>query len=246
MDEFLLLQRLEGQAQSGREGGLASHGDIGQGALRKLHRVGRGQDGQGAVLLEDDQADAITALVGIGQQRQDGAFGRRHAFGDRHRPGGVDDEQDQVGSLANAYLALQIGSLDGEGDPTPLFLPADLVGRSGPQRGVKGDVRRDAVGRAGGDVAAALAVGARLGAAAAHAARDAVELALEPTRLERLAGLDLLAAFPPVGLERINWRLRRRFGQPAPLLVLARLAGYATRLTFFLSVGCSSVDGSDS
>jgi hypothetical protein len=47
-------------------------------------------------------------------------------------------------------------------------------------------------------------------------------------------------------LQRIDRRLRRRLGQPAPLFVLARLAGYATRLTFFLSAGCSSVDGSDS
>jgi len=40
-----------------------------------------------------------------------------------------------------------------------------------------------------------------LGAAAAQAACHPVELSLQPTRLERLAGLDLLAALPPVGLQ---------------------------------------------
>jgi hypothetical protein len=67
-------------------------------------------------------------------------------------------------------------------------------------RGVEGDVGVVAVGGARGDIAATLAVGAGARTPAGGAAGQLVEVGLELARGKLLAGVDLLPAFPPVGV----------------------------------------------
>jgi hypothetical protein len=77
-----------------------------------------------------------------------------------------------------------------------------LVWGGGAQRGIKRDVGRllAAMQRARLDVAPALAVGARARAASCGAARQLVELGLQLARRKLGAALDLLSAFPPIGV----------------------------------------------
>jgi hypothetical protein len=183
-----------------------------------MDRIGGRQDGDGAILLEDHQSDPVAALVGVGEEREDGALGGRHPLGDGHRPGGVHHKQDEVARLAHADLLLKVGRLDGEGHLLPLIETVDLVGGGRPQGGVERDVVGLAGGGAGSDVAAALAIGASQAATAALAAGDAIDGVGQAAGSEDGPDLDFVAALPPVGAQGIEDRL---FGR----LRLAELFG---------------------
>lgn len=136
---------------------------------------------------------------------------------------------------------MQVGALDGEGDVAALLDAGELVRRRRSQGGVEGDVGRLLGGRAGGYIAAPLAVGARSRAPAGGPSSQAVQLAFQAARAKDLSGLNAVAAFPPIGLKRIGGLLQGRLGFTQPALFLARLAGYAVRLTlFFCSDSTSS------
>jgi len=90
---------------------------------------------------------------------------------------------------------LQVGGADRQGDAGAIAV--DLVGCSGAQGGVEGDVTQVAFGRLGLDVPAALAFGAGLAAAAGAAAGETIEGGVEPTGLELGARAGLFASFPP-------------------------------------------------
>ena len=108
--------------------------------------------------MEDDQAYTITALVRIGEKRKDCTFGCVHALGHGHRPGGIHQEQHQVGNALDADLALQVGLLDREGQAPALF-GATLLERCGrPEGGVECDVIAPLTGGARLDIAAVLAL----------------------------------------------------------------------------------------
>ncbi len=85
-----------------------------------------------------------------------------------------------------------------------------LEGGGGAEGGVEGDVVGLAVGGAGLDVAAALALGVGARAAPGVLAGQLVERGVELARVEGLADLDLLAAVPPVGVLVVENRLLRR------------------------------------
>ncbi len=99
-----------------------------------------GRTKRGAVLLEDDQAHAVAALVGICQQGQDRALGRVHPFCHRHRPGGIHQEQNQIRHALDADLALQVRGFDGKSQSFAFFNALFLEGSRGPEGGVEGDV----------------------------------------------------------------------------------------------------------
>jgi len=189
-----------GEEEAGGEGRLAAYGDIDEGALGKLHRVGGGQHQGGAVLLEDDQTDAVAALVGVREQREDGALGGVHALGDGHGPGGVHQEEHKVGDALDADLALEVALLDGEGQALALLGAAFLEGGGGAEGGVEGDVVVAVARRARLDIAAVLALGVGERTAPGVLAGQFIERGVELAGQEGLAGLDLLPAFPPVGV----------------------------------------------
>jgi hypothetical protein len=74
VDVLLVSQHIMCHEQTRRKRSLAADGDIHQCALGELHRVGGGEHQRSAVLLEDDQSHAVTALIGICQQREMAPF----------------------------------------------------------------------------------------------------------------------------------------------------------------------------
>lgn len=197
MQHFLLTKDFIGEVQAGRERRLATHRNIGEGALGKLNRVGRWQHGDGTILLEDDQADTISALIRIGEQGKDGAFRCRHPFGYCHGPGGIHDKEDQVGGPAHAHFALQVGRLDGESDVLALVLAIALERGRSPQRGIKGDIAGLLMRWTCLDVTAALAVRARARAPSTLLAAETIDIAFDFTGDEIFTDLDLVPALPP-------------------------------------------------
>lgn len=169
---LLALEDLQRQEQASGERRLAADWNLRQRLARQDDRVGGRQDQIRPILLEDDQADAVAALIGIGQQGEDGAFGRLHPLGDRHAPRGIHHEQDQVGSALDADFALQVLRFDAVGEVA--VRATALIGRGGAQGGVKSDVIALSAGWARLDVASALALGARLAAPPRRLAREAV------------------------------------------------------------------------
>jgi hypothetical protein len=86
---------------------------------------------------------------------------------------------------------LQIAFAQLQGQPVGgLAKPIALEGGRRPQRGIEGDVLRLAAGRAGLDIAPALALGARVRALSSPLAGDLVELGIELLRLEGVADFD--------------------------------------------------------
>ena len=160
--------------------------------------------------MEDDQAHPVAALVGIGEQGEDGALGGAHALGDRHRPGGIDHEQHQVGGLLDADLALKIGRADGKGHPLAQLGALALEGGGGAHGGVKGQVIGAPVGGARLDVAAALALGVGARAAPGALAIQLIQGGVQLARGKGAADLDLLAPIPPIGIARLEDVLLRR------------------------------------
>ena len=108
--------------------------------------------------------------------------------------------------------------------------------RGSAQRSVEGDVVGAIAGWPRLDVASAFAVGLGVGASPALLARQAVELRIQPARLELGPGFSLLTAFPPVAALILKHVLRRRLGVRDVRCLLLALPLY--RLAFFLvSVG---------
>ncbi|MDX2159877.1 MAG: hypothetical protein SF162_00995 [bacterium] len=93
-----------------------------------------------------------------------------------------------------------------------LVFPLDLVRRSGAQGRVEGDIRVVAVGGARADVAPALAIRACARTPTRCATGQFVEVSLQFSGRELTAGLDLLAAFPPVRILILEYRLWAGFG----------------------------------
>ena len=140
MRVLLVLEHVRGEQQPCGERSLPSYGDINQRSLRQLDRVGGRQHQRGAVLLEDDQTDAVAALICIRQQGQDCALRGVHPLRNGHGPGGVHHEQDEVRHALDADLALQVALLDGEGETLAFFGALFLERRGGAEGGVEGDV----------------------------------------------------------------------------------------------------------
>jgi len=111
---LFFLENFMCHKQSGRERSFTANRDVCERRLGELDGVRRFQHDNGAVFLEDDQADAISALVGVREQGQDRTLGCGHPLRHGHGPGGVDDEQNQVCGFANAYFFLKIGGFDGK------------------------------------------------------------------------------------------------------------------------------------
>jgi hypothetical protein len=124
-----------------------------------------------------------------------------------------------------------------------VFFALKLVGCGGAQCGVERDVVAAIARRPRLDVTAVLPFGACAAAAALDLARQAVERRVEATRREFLAGLDALAAFPPVGVlglfKDVLWR-GRRFGFVD--LGVWLTGGFGQPLTFFSASAAASGD----
>ena len=166
MDHLLLGEHFIGHQQTGRERRLATHRNVGQGALGQRDGIRRGQDKCGAVLLEDDQTDPVAALIGVRQQGQDGTLRGGHTLCHGHGPGSIHQKQDQVGGLLDAYLALQVTFLDGKSHLLALLDASFLEGCCRADGGIEGHIVGFAVGRAGLNVTASFALGVRARAAA--------------------------------------------------------------------------------
>src|SRR5581483_9098776 len=235
---LLLGKDLESQHQSCRKRRLAANRDFGQGFLGKHNGVGGRQHQDRPVFLEDDQPDAIPALVGIRQQGHDRAFGGVHAFGNGHAPRRIDHEQDQVGGTLHPDFALQVLVLNGVGHP--LMFSAALEGRGSAEGSVEGDVISPVASGPGLDVPATFALGARLAAAPTVFARQPIQRRVQPARREFRRRLDLFPALPPVGGTVVEDRLRRGFGVAQVGRFFGLFRGYG--LTFFLAED-SSPDG---
>ena len=76
----------------------------------------------------------------------------------------------------------------------------DLMRGCRADSGIKREVAGVAVRGFGFDIAAALALGASLAAAAGAAAREAVEWRVKPAGFKLLADLDLVATIPPAAV----------------------------------------------
>jgi hypothetical protein len=102
---------------------------------------------------------------------------------------------------------------DGKSDRA--FFSLLLVRGGGPDCGVKGNVARLTVSRAGLDVTPAFALGARLAAPAALTPGELVKLGVQPPRdLKLFSRLNFLTAFPPPGILILkNLLLGGRFGR---------------------------------
>ena len=164
---------------------------------RKTELVG-GQNQAGAVFLEDDQANPVAALVGVGEQGEDGALGGAHPFGDGHRPGCIHEEEHQVGGAAHADLLLEVGFLDGEGDAAAGVGALPLEWGGGADGGIEGEIGGGVFRGMGLDVAAAFAVGAGARTASTVLAHHLIEGSIQPTWLEGFAGGYRFTAFPPL------------------------------------------------
>ena len=139
MQGLFSLDHFISHLQPRRQRRLAAHWDVGQSALRQQNRVGGGQHQRRPVFLEDYQANPVTPLVGIGEQRENGAFGGLHALSHSHAPGTVHQKENQVGSLFDAHFFLEIIPSDGKSDVVFQLevFPRALVRRRSPQRGIK-------------------------------------------------------------------------------------------------------------
>ena len=198
---LLMMAVFSGTTMGPLFGGLAADRNVTEGAARKLDAVRRGEHDAGLILLEHDHSDSVPALIGILQQGHHRALSGLHAFGDGHRPGGIDDEEHQVGGLAHADLAVVVVGAQRQGWAS-LVLARLLKGSRCAQRGVEGQVGGIAGRRRGLNVAATLTVGAGLAAPPAARARQAVKRGVKAAGVEFLSRGDLAAALPPAPLRR--------------------------------------------
>ena len=162
-----VVEHLPGEKETIAERRFAADRQIGEGALCQFDAAGWGEDETCLIALKHDQSDLVATLVGIDKQAKDGAFGGLHAFAGRHAPTGIYHKEDQVAGTTNAYFALKVTLAQLEGKVVLLdFVALPLVRGGGAQRGIKRDVLGAVAGRARLDIAAALAIGARVRALA--------------------------------------------------------------------------------
>jgi hypothetical protein len=102
--------------------------------------------------------------------------------------------------------------LNGKRHALALLAAALLEGGRGAEGGVEGDVIGLVAGRARLDIATVLALGLRQGPAPGVLAGQFIQRGIQLARLEGLAGPDLLAALPPVGVGMREDVLLRRLG----------------------------------
>jgi len=221
VDELLVTQDVQSQQEPRRERRLAAHRNIGQGPLCQLHGVSGWQDQRGTILLEDYEPYAVAALVGIGQQRQDGALRCIHSLRDGHRPRRVHQKQHQIRHALNPDLALKIAGLDGECQPLTTLFTTFLVRGGGPKCGVESDIVATIPRGARLDIAAVLALRPRERSSAGMLASQPIEWGVQAPRLKGLAGLDLLTDFPPVGRGTGKYILFCGLGIPLLLALFA-------------------------
>src|SRR5207302_6486282 len=79
-----------------------------QPALGEIYARSRAQDDAGVTPAEGDERDLVATDVGMPEQGEDGALGGEHPLLRVHRGGGVDDEDDEVASLALANFLTQV------------------------------------------------------------------------------------------------------------------------------------------
>jgi hypothetical protein len=105
---------------------------------------------------------------------------------------------------------LKIGRLDGKRHLFALFGPFHLERRGSAQRGIESEVICLALGRAGLDIPAALALRVGTRASPAVAAAQFIECGIELARVESFADFNLFAPIPPVRISSIENTLRLR------------------------------------
>jgi len=138
-----------------------------------LHRIGWGENKLCVVLVEDDEADPVSPLVGVCHQGHDGALRGFHPLRYGHAPTGIHHEQNEVGGATDANLLPQILFLEGQSELGPIAV--QLVGRGRAQRGVKSEIGNPVMfGEAGLDIAPALAVCFGAGTPSRLPAREAI------------------------------------------------------------------------
>ena len=173
---------------------LSTHREVLQGPFGELDAVGRRQDDTGLVALKDDEPDLVAALIRFDQEAEDRALCGLHAFAGRHRPAGVNDEEDEIACAADADFALQIGHTQLQREVAlTAGVPFLLVGGGIAQGGIECDVVVFFVGWARLDVTAALAVRPAVGALAGLFARHFVERRIQFTGFEDLSDVDRFA-----------------------------------------------------
>jgi len=94
MQNFFLAQNIIRQVQPCREGSLSANWDVGHCPLCQDDGIGGWEHLGCPVFLKDNQSHPVPSLVGIGQQGENGTLGGSHPFCNRHRPGGIHEEQD--------------------------------------------------------------------------------------------------------------------------------------------------------
>src|SRR3989442_8184487 len=99
------------------------------------------------------QTNLITLLVGVEQQRHDGALGRHHAVARSHRATGIHWEENEAPGPGFTDLLAQVRGVEGQ----PSFAAAPTVWQlrcGGAQRGIERDVMHPPLGQAAGHIVA--------------------------------------------------------------------------------------------
>lgn len=156
----------------------------------RVDRGGRGQDELRAGTAEGDEADPVAPLVGVEEEGEDRRLHLLHPAPGRHRPRGVDGEEDEVrlpaaGGRVPQVVGVDVGTVGvvasagrrGGGDRPP--------GGTGAEGGQEVDRRPGGLTTGGVDADDPPARGHRRAASAARAGADAPDL--EAARAVRLA-----------------------------------------------------------
>ena len=103
----------------------------------------------------------------------------------------------RLAAVARGLCAYRSPGLDGKSHLFALLGALVLERRGRPEGGVKGQVVGLFVGRAGLNIAAALAIGISVRAASRMVAHHLVERGIQAARLKNLAGFGFCATLPP-------------------------------------------------
>ena len=107
-------------------------------ALGPLDAVGGLQDELRLGPVEGDQRNPVALLIGVRQQRKDGALRHDHVVFDAHAAAGVEDEYDQVRDLALPDLLANVPFLESKRVALRLrYFALDLMDCRRPNRGVE-------------------------------------------------------------------------------------------------------------
>src|SRR3712207_3541988 len=92
---------------------------------RQLHAGGRRQEHLRLLAPEGDKSHLVASLVGVGEQREDGALHGGHPPPGGHRPARVHDEEDEIALASLAHVLPQVRATQDE--PLPRPAPGSLV-----------------------------------------------------------------------------------------------------------------------